>query len=336
MTSGPGPRFSLVIPLQDEEASVEALLASIAAQTLLPEEVILVDAGSQDETVARARQSSDRLRTAIVGASRVYPGVARNLGAASARGEWLGFTDGGIQLDPHWLEELSRAIEPGVDAVFGTVEPICDSFFRECAAITYVSARKSTGIRAPFVASSVVSRRAFEAVGGFPPYRAAEDLVFMEEIRKRFAFREVPSAVVHWQIAGSAIKTFRRFAEYSFHNLAAGRGRHWHLGVVRLYSVLGLSMGSAVLLGLGTWSTSLLPAFFISRALKAAWLKRRSFGFRTLRVSRVAGAAALLALIDAATALGAARWLWSVLAGEQPYGGTGDGSPPVSGSAREG
>jgi len=328
MTSGPAPRFSLVIPLQDEEGSVEALLASIAGQTLLPDEVILVDAGSRDETVARARQSSGRLRMAIVGATRVYPGVARNLGAARARGEWLAFTDGGIQLDPNWLEALSRAIEPGVDAVFGAVEPICDSAFRECAAIAYVPTRRSDGACVPFVASCAVSRRAFEAVGGFPPYRAAEDLVFMDEVRRRFAFRDAPSAVVQWQIAGSAATTLRRFAEYSFHNLAAGRGRYWHHSVVRLYAVLGVAMGCAVALGLGAWSPLLIPAFFISRALKAAWVKRRSFTFRTLRSSRVAGAAALLFLIDAATALGAARWFRSVLAGKLPYGANGNGSPP--------
>ena len=46
-------RVSLIVPLQDEEATVCTLLASIAEQTRPPDEIVLVDAGSQDETCQR-------------------------------------------------------------------------------------------------------------------------------------------------------------------------------------------------------------------------------------------------------------------------------------------
>jgi glycosyltransferase involved in cell wall biosynthesis len=324
----PGVALALVVPLQDEEATVEVLLRSIGAQTRAPAEVILVDSGSRDRTAELASAFSASFPLTVLSIERVFPGLARNAGVAAASEEWIAFTDGGIELDPRWLEELSRAIEPGVEAVFGSVEPTCDTYFKECAAIAYVPARDRMGARPPFIASSAVSRRAFEAVGGFPPYRAAEDLIFMEELKKRFRCRDAPRATVYWQIAGSASATFRRFAAYSFHNLVAGRGRHWHMGVARLYWLLLLAAGLGVLQGMGAWVSVLLPGFFVSRALKAAWVKRRSFAFPTLRASRVAGAAGVLMLIDAATVAGSFRWLRSKLAGTLPDSAAGNRSQP--------
>jgi hypothetical protein len=64
-----------------------------------------------------------------------------------------------------------------------------------------------------------------DAVGGFPPHRASEDLVFIEAlIRGGHRVAYAPSAVVHWQTAPHAAATFRRFALYSQVNLEAGRG----------------------------------------------------------------------------------------------------------------
>jgi glycosyltransferase involved in cell wall biosynthesis len=250
----------LIIPLQDEERSVEALIRSIDAQSLSPDEVVLVDAGSKDETVRRAQAVPTRAPTRIVRAGRVHPGVARNIGVAASEREWLAFTDGGVVLERGWLAELAAAVTGGTAVVYGHYEPICDTFFKQCAAMAYVPETGPEGARGPSVASCLVRRSAFEAVGGFPPY----------------------------------------------------------LGVARLYGFLGLTLGIAALLGLGWWASLLLPGFFIGRAVKAAWVKRRSFGFRTLRASRVAGAAAVLVIVDAATLSGCFRWLFSGPEGRRP------------------
>ena len=47
-----------MIPVKDEEATVDALLASIDAQTQPVDEVVFVDSGSSDGTVARLRNAS--------------------------------------------------------------------------------------------------------------------------------------------------------------------------------------------------------------------------------------------------------------------------------------
>jgi glycosyltransferase involved in cell wall biosynthesis len=325
----PGGGISVIIPLQDEELSVEALIQSLDRQSLSPDEVVIVDAGSRDETVRHALAVPTKTRTRIVHAGRVHPGVARNIGAAASRLEWLAFTDGGIVLEKDWLAELAAAVTGGTAVVYGNYEPVCDTFFKQCAALAYVPARGSEGARGPSVASCLVRRSAFEAVGGFPPYRAAEDLIFIKRLEEKgFGRVFAPRAVVHWHIAADLRGTYARFAAYSYHNLVAGWGRHWHLGVAKLYGLLGLTVGVAVLLGLGSWASLLLPGFFIGRALKAAWVKRRSFSFRTFSASRVAGTAAVLVIVDAATLSGCFGWLSSKLAGRRPHSAAGDSDRP--------
>jgi glycosyltransferase involved in cell wall biosynthesis len=289
-------RVSLVVPVQDEERTVEALLASVDAQTLMPQELALRHRG--------------RVPVRIVAAGRVFPGVARNEGVAITTCEWLAFTDAGIVLHPDWLRELVTAVRPTTDVVFGNLEPVCDSSFRKCAAMAYVSPKDAYGLRGPFIASSLVRRSKFLDVGGFPPYRAAEDLIFIERLRTAEAeVAYAPKAQVRWQIAGSPGATFGRFATYSHHNLIAGWGRYWHLGVARLYGLLGLGVWVADLGGAGLLAWLAPPLFFVARATKAAWVKRHSFAFSTLHPGRILGAAGILVIIDAATAVGLIRWL---------------------------
>ena len=49
-------RVSLVVPVRNEEGSLAALVESIRRQTRAPDEVVLVDGGSTDRTVALARE----------------------------------------------------------------------------------------------------------------------------------------------------------------------------------------------------------------------------------------------------------------------------------------
>lgn len=301
-----------MIPLQDEERSVLALLASVRGQVRPPDEVVLVDAGSRDATLEHALSVDLPFPMRVIRCERVFPGTARNAGVAAAAFDWLAFTDGGIILHPRWLAELLAVADETTDVVLGNFEPICDTFFRECAAIAYVPQRDTTGKRTSSIASCLVRRHALAQVGGFPPYRAAEDLIFFDRIGQcSLSMASAPRATVYWTIAGSVKTTFARFSSYSYHNLLAGWGHRWHLGVARLYGVLALMILAGVGAGWTPWAWLLLPAFFVSRAARAAWLKRSSFSFPTLGPSHVCVTALLLIAIDAATLWGLLRWIVS-------------------------
>jgi hypothetical protein len=155
----------------------------------------------------------------------------------------------------------------------------------------------------------VVRREAFEQAGRFPPFRAAEDLIFMERLlalplRIAYASR----AVVYWQLAPDVRRTFRRFALYSEHNLRAGRARFWHLGILRHYVLMALLVAALAAGGAGAWALAALAGWQIARAGRSAWHKRAAFEFRALDPRHVLGAAGLLCVIDLATLVGAIRW----------------------------
>jgi len=303
-------RVSLVVPLRDEEATVVALLESVAGQERPPDELVVVDAGSTDGTGDLVSKHPMPMATHLVREGALFPGTARNAGAKVATQAWLAFTDGGVRLEGAWLAELeAAAMKESADVVFGSYDPECDTCFRRCAAVAYVPGRGEHGIRGPSVASMALTREAFARAGEFPPFRAAEDLIFMERLCAlpvRIAY--APRAVVRWQLAPDVGRTFRRFASYSEHNLRAGRGRYWHRGVLRHYVLIAFLTAAAVLAGAGASSLGIYPLWQIARAGRSAWQKRGAFDFNPIDPRHVLGAAALLSVIDAATLAGAIRW----------------------------
>ncbi len=100
-------RSSVIIPTLNEERHVGSLLSDIAAQRREPEEVLVVDAGSTDGTVAVAR------RFGFVRLLEGKPPVAcgRNLGGRSATGDVLIFVDAEVRLNEGFFESFLREFE---------------------------------------------------------------------------------------------------------------------------------------------------------------------------------------------------------------------------------
>lgn len=294
---------------------MRALFDSLAQMTFYPDEVVIVDAGSTDGTAAMVRETCVPFPLVLLSRGRLNPGEARNEGVAQARFPWIGFVDGGIRVAPDWLAELRRVADSsGADVVFGSYEPACDSYFRECAALAYVAPRGSWGGRGPFVAGMLIRRDVFAQTGGFPPFRASEDLIFFEKIERcRLRTAYAPKAVVHWEIADGWGPTFRRFALYSYHNLVAGRARYWHWGVARQYLGVASVALVAAFAGWPSVGVAAVPVWLLMRAGRAAWRKRTSLGFNTLAPDRILSAVPILLTIDLATAVGTLRWAADVL-----------------------
>ena len=74
--------ISVVVPAYRAASVVDACLGAVAAQTLQPDEVVVVDDGSDDDTAARARRWSSLLPIEVV---ELAENVGRGLGAGGAR-----------------------------------------------------------------------------------------------------------------------------------------------------------------------------------------------------------------------------------------------------------
>lgn len=297
---------SIVIPLRNESGSLSPLLESLRAQRRPANEVILVDGGSTDGTAALARRLTIADSTMrLVEAGPATPGRGRNVGRGLARQAWIAFTDGGTVADPLWLERLAAAVEdhPDAQVAYGTYEPVVRTFLDSCAVGTYVPPRRARG---PSTASLLIHVEALDRAGGFPDLRAAEDLILFERLADLgVGVAWAPDAIVHWQLPTSLPATWRRFRLYSRHNVDAGRQRHWHRGVARIYA------GGVVIVGVGLLTDRrvliLAAVGPLARAVKRLWGHRIDRGLAfVVNPARILGVVGLTAVVDAATLSG---WL---------------------------
>jgi glycosyltransferase involved in cell wall biosynthesis len=308
-----GAAVSLVVPIRNETDSLAMLVESIRGQTRLPDEVILVDGGSTDATVALARRlTADDPRFRIIESGPATPGRGRNVGIAAATHEWIALTDAGIRLEPDWLERLLERAqrEPSLDVVYGNFEPLGHTFFQRCAALAYCPARQPREegrSRGPSTASMLLRRSVCERVGGFPDRRAAEDLIFFERTAAAgCSIGWAPKATVWWQLQPNLSRTFKRFCLYSKHNVWAGRQRHWHYGIARQY-LLALPLLVLALVH-NPWWLILLAAGALARIAKTIWQKREGRSlWSLLNPLQFLGVGLILAAIDLATFVGWAQ-----------------------------
>ncbi|MFD2232603.1 glycosyltransferase family 2 protein [Phaeospirillum tilakii] len=101
---------SVVMPAYRNAATIGRALASIAGQTVPPREVIVVDDGSDDDTVAVVKAMAGRMgpvRLRLFTQPNQGAGAARNRAVAVAEGAWLAFLDA----DDQWLPtKLARSL----------------------------------------------------------------------------------------------------------------------------------------------------------------------------------------------------------------------------------
>ncbi|MCA8977083.1 MAG: glycosyltransferase family 2 protein [Planctomycetes bacterium] len=120
------PRFSLVVPIYNEEENVGALLAEIGEvlAACAPFEVIAVDDGSVDHSLERMREwkrqrAADWLRVLRL-AQNGGQSAAVMAGVEAARAPIVATVDGDMQNDPRDLPAMVERVESGqVDGVFG-------------------------------------------------------------------------------------------------------------------------------------------------------------------------------------------------------------------------
>src|SRR4051812_41275460 len=89
-------RISVIIPALDAGGALGEALAALAGARLI-REIVVVDGGSRDDTVAVAKAAGARVIVAERGR-----GQQLAAGAATANGEWLLFLHADCRLAPGW------------------------------------------------------------------------------------------------------------------------------------------------------------------------------------------------------------------------------------------
>ncbi|MFP4430099.1 MAG: glycosyltransferase [Spirochaetota bacterium] len=193
------PEISVIVPTYNEAEYLPKLLDCLKAQTLRSFEIIVADNASDDGTREIATSYGARL------APGGLPPEGRNRGAAEAKGDYFFFFDADVKFSKHFLKQALGEMKKR-NAELATCETVplsnlhLDRFMHSFANF-FVKLNLERDPHAPGFCI-MVSRRVFEAVGGFDESlklaedhdfvkRAAEHvpLVFLEKVRVTVSVR---------------------------------------------------------------------------------------------------------------------------------------------------
>jgi glycosyltransferase involved in cell wall biosynthesis len=105
------PAVTIIIPAFNVERYIGAALQSICDQTLRDAEVIVVDDGSTDGTIAEVERFADVLDLIVVGQANAGPAAARNAGLRRAQGRYCAFLDSDDLMLPERLAEQVEMLD---------------------------------------------------------------------------------------------------------------------------------------------------------------------------------------------------------------------------------
>lgn len=182
------PFASVIIPTLNEESIIEASIESASHEN---SEVIVIDGGSLDQTIARARVASAQVETGPRGRAR-----QQNLGAKSARGQVLLFLHGDTLLPEDYLSHIFDAMmDPKTVGGAFQFKTDWDSLMMQ--AVEFLTNLRTRHLKLPYGDQGIFVRKSvFEEMGGFPLVPIAEDLYFIRQLSRKGRIRIVPAAAV--------------------------------------------------------------------------------------------------------------------------------------------
>lgn len=296
------PKISVIITVKNEGKTIEKLLASLQAQTRPPDEIVIVDGGSTDQTVEIIKAWSDKLPIKLI----VKPGLnisqGRNLAIKEASGEIIASTDAGVKLSPVWLEALTRPFERGAEVVSGFFLPDVEGAFETAMGATVLPSLEDINPKKFLPSSRSVAflKGAWEKVQGYPEWLDyCEDLIFDFKLRKLFGpFPFVPEAVAYFK-PRTNLRDF--FIQYYRYARGDGKADLWRLRHFIRYSTYFVLVPILFFLGLKLnplwWLGFVIGGFLylrgpyrrLFRMMKGLSFREKILAFLLVPIIRVTG-----------------------------------------------
>jgi glycosyltransferase involved in cell wall biosynthesis len=214
--------ISLITTVKNEEQSIGDFLRSIACQSMVPDEVVIVDGGSTDNTTSLIRNFKGLNIRCIEQRSNIASG--RNLAIRSAQHEIIAVTDAGCRLRPDWLERITAPMG-SVDMVVGNYKPIVNSLFDACqdSIMSLFGSDQSMSTFTPSSRSLAFHKRVWAEVGGYPEWLDySEDAYFHGQLLSRYRATFARDATVEWEQRKSLGAVYRQFFRYMEGEALAG------------------------------------------------------------------------------------------------------------------
>jgi glycosyltransferase involved in cell wall biosynthesis len=271
-------KVSLALTVLNEGDHIRRLLDSICNQHRQPEEVVICDGGSRDNTLAAIQEYAGRLPLKIVSEPDANISQGRNAAIRAATGDIIAVTDAGVWLEKDWLKELVEIW----DLEVGSSPVLAAGFYQSDPQTTFEIALGATTLPdvseinpAKFLPSSrsvAFRKEAWAAVGGYPEWLDfSEDVVFDLKMREKFGlFAFAPKAVAHFRPRPSLAAFARQYFNYA---KGDGRANLWpRIHFIRYFTYLvvaPLLVYAAITVSPWLWALALLAGLaYVRRPLQ--------------------------------------------------------------------
>ena len=221
--------ISVIIPTFNCERFVAGAIESALGQSVRPDEVVVIDDGSTDDTAAVIREFGEKVR--YIKQSNAGVSAARNRGVAESGGEFIAFLDADDTWEPTKLEKQLAIFES--DAEIGLVHSGLREFESETGETVGFRVHGKEGWVAddlllweePVVngpgCSIVVRRSAFDTVNGFDPaIKVGEDWDLCYRIARKYKVGFVREPLVNYRLHSGG-------AHRNIENMELGMGRFY-------------------------------------------------------------------------------------------------------------
>jgi len=220
-------RVSVITTVKNDAAGCAQTLHSLLEQTRKPDEIVVVDGGSTDDTVCLVRAFASRHENIrLIEAPGANIARGRNIGTRAAAHEIVASTDSGCRAEPEWLERLIAPFDQhrDTDFVAGLYDVDAHSLLERVVGLATMRGQLDAVDPATFNPSGrsvAYTKRLWTQAGGWPEWvRYSEDTLFDHRVRALGArWRFAGDAIVQWRPRSSLRKIAKQFYWYG-----TGRG----------------------------------------------------------------------------------------------------------------
>lgn len=213
--------ISVIIPLKDSLSNLINILDSIAKQSELPNEIVIINASSYDLTKEDVRY--DKFFKIIIktfynydGKIPSYPGQNRNLGVKYSSGNIIFFIDTKTIPSRDWIKNTKKIlIDKDVDLILGSTKYKANSFFTNLVLdLSYGN------ISYESVPGTALFKDKFYQAGEFvASVRAGEDIEWRNRAKLYLKFENNKTEIMHYsRIDRNFILIIKKYFIYAFHN----------------------------------------------------------------------------------------------------------------------